>query len=107
MRTAALIVMVRCLHCRHKSILTPQALAAFGVKPNAPIAAFVKRPMQQMWKRQRHGNPGRQGRSGQPPFARLGKVQSRVLRFRKRFILAGPRTKSSDDHPWPFVRRRD
>ena len=43
MRIAALIVMVRCLHCRHRSTLDPQALAAFGVKPDAPIAAFVKR----------------------------------------------------------------
>jgi cytochrome c-type biogenesis protein CcmH/NrfF len=43
MNTAALVVMVRCLHCRHQSILTHHALAQYGLKPNAPIAAFVKR----------------------------------------------------------------
>jgi hypothetical protein len=42
-KAADLIVMVRCLHCRHRSTLGPQALVAFGVKPDAPIAAFVKR----------------------------------------------------------------
>lgn len=43
MRTADLVVLVRCLHCRHRSTLDAQALRAVGVKPDAPIAAFVKR----------------------------------------------------------------
>ena len=43
MKASDLIVMVRCLRCRHRSTLSPQALAAFGVNPDAPIAAFVKR----------------------------------------------------------------
>jgi hypothetical protein len=38
-----LVVQVRCLHCRHKSILSSEMLASFGVKPKTPIAAFVKR----------------------------------------------------------------
>jgi hypothetical protein len=38
-----LVVLVRCLHCSHKNILSSQALAGFGLKPDAPIAAFVKR----------------------------------------------------------------
>jgi hypothetical protein len=42
-KTADLVVLVRCLHCRHRSTLSPGALAAFGIKPDAPIAAFVKR----------------------------------------------------------------
>lgn len=43
MKAAELVVQVRCLVCRHKSILNDQALASFGIKPDAPIAAFVKR----------------------------------------------------------------
>ena len=43
MKTADLVVLVRCLHCHHRSTLDPQTLAAFGIKPDAPIAAFVKR----------------------------------------------------------------
>jgi DNA-directed RNA polymerase subunit RPC12/RpoP len=38
-----LVVLVRCPHCHHRSILSERALAGFGVNPNAPIAAFVKR----------------------------------------------------------------
>ena len=41
MKSADLVVMVRCLHCRHRSTLSPGALAAFGLPPDAPIAAFV------------------------------------------------------------------
>ena len=37
------VVQVQCLRCRHKSILSGQELASFGVKPEAPIASFVKR----------------------------------------------------------------
>lgn len=43
MRPPDLVVLVRCLHCRHKSVLSERALAAFGLRPDAPIAAFVKR----------------------------------------------------------------
>ena len=43
MKSADLVVMVRCLHCRHRSTLSPGALASFGLPPDAPIAAFVKR----------------------------------------------------------------
>ncbi len=43
MRQADLVVMVRCLHCAHKSILSNEALTRFGIKPDAPIAGFVKR----------------------------------------------------------------
>ena len=42
-KAPGLVVLVRCLHCHHRSTLSPQALAAFGIKPNVPIAAFVKR----------------------------------------------------------------
>jgi hypothetical protein len=37
------VVQVQCLQCRHKSILSAQELADFGIKPEAPIASFVKR----------------------------------------------------------------
>jgi type II secretory ATPase GspE/PulE/Tfp pilus assembly ATPase PilB-like protein len=40
---AELVVQVTCQRCRHKSILNNQALASFGIKPEAPIATFVKR----------------------------------------------------------------
>ena len=39
MKAAELVVHVRCLHCRHKSILNGQELASFGIAENAPIAA--------------------------------------------------------------------
>jgi hypothetical protein len=42
-KAAMLVVQVTCLHCRHKSILSNQELASFGVKPEAAIASFVKR----------------------------------------------------------------
>jgi hypothetical protein len=42
-RTAELVVLVRCLHFRHKSVLNHQMLAEYVFKPTAPIAAFVKR----------------------------------------------------------------
>jgi hypothetical protein len=38
-----LVMQVRCLHCGHKSILSDEALVDFGIRPEAPIAAFVKR----------------------------------------------------------------
>jgi ribosomal protein S27AE len=38
-----LVVLVRCLRCRHRGILSNQALARFGLKSDAPIAAFAKR----------------------------------------------------------------
>lgn len=44
MKGAELVVQVTCLRCHHKSILTNQELAGFGIKPEAPIASFVKRP---------------------------------------------------------------
>ena len=43
MRATELVVLVRCLHCRHKSVLNHHMLAGFGFKPDAPIAAFIKR----------------------------------------------------------------
>jgi DNA-directed RNA polymerase subunit RPC12/RpoP len=43
MRPANLVVKVRCLHCGHKSVLSDEALTTFGIKPDAPIAGFVKR----------------------------------------------------------------
>jgi cytochrome c-type biogenesis protein CcmH/NrfF len=42
-KAVELVVQVTCLHCRHKSILSNQALASVGIKPEAPIATFVKR----------------------------------------------------------------
>jgi hypothetical protein len=37
------LVVVRCLHCRHEGSLSHPALAGFGLDPDAPIAAYVKR----------------------------------------------------------------
>jgi DNA-directed RNA polymerase subunit RPC12/RpoP len=42
-KAAELVVQVRCLHCRHKSILDNRELAGFGIKSGAPIASFVQR----------------------------------------------------------------
>jgi hypothetical protein len=37
------VVVVRCLHCAHEGSLSRTALVRFGLDPNAPIAAYVKR----------------------------------------------------------------
>jgi hypothetical protein len=42
-RAVELVVHVRCLRCRHKSLLSNKDLADFGLPPEAPIASFVKR----------------------------------------------------------------
>jgi hypothetical protein len=42
-KSAELVVHVRCLRCRHKSLLSNKDLADFGIAPEAPIATFIKR----------------------------------------------------------------
>jgi hypothetical protein len=37
------VIVVRCLHCRHEASLSRSALIRFGLDPDAPISAFVKR----------------------------------------------------------------
>jgi hypothetical protein len=34
---------VRCLHCRHQAVLSAADLVAHGVRPDSPIAGFVRR----------------------------------------------------------------
>ena len=34
---------VRCMRCRHVATVTDQVLMQFGLEPDAPIAAFIKR----------------------------------------------------------------
>jgi hypothetical protein len=41
--TALSVVVVRCLSCQHKGALSRNDLTRFGLKPEAPITAFVKR----------------------------------------------------------------
>jgi hypothetical protein len=36
-------ISVRCMSCRHRSTLDSAALKRFGLKPDAPIASFIKR----------------------------------------------------------------
>ncbi len=36
-------IAVQCLRCRHKGFLSEQSLRRYGLKPGAPISAFVKR----------------------------------------------------------------
>ena len=36
-------ISVRCMRCRHRSTLNAAVLKRFGLKPDAPIASFVKR----------------------------------------------------------------
>lgn len=36
-------IVVRCLHCRHEAVLSTADLVAHGVKPDSPIAGFVRR----------------------------------------------------------------
>jgi ribosomal protein S27AE len=36
-------ISVRCMSCRHRSTLDAAALKRFGLKPDDPIASFVKR----------------------------------------------------------------
>jgi hypothetical protein len=40
---ASAAVVVRCLHCRHEAMLSAADLVAHGVKPDSPIAGFVRR----------------------------------------------------------------
>jgi hypothetical protein len=40
---AGAAIAVRCLHCRHEAILSAGDLAAHGIKPDSPIAGFVRR----------------------------------------------------------------
>ena len=40
---ASAATVVCCLHCRHEAILTAADLVAHGVKPDSPIAGFVRR----------------------------------------------------------------
>jgi len=42
-KAAEFVVRVRCLHCRHKSVLSNEDFEGFGIKAGAPIASFVKR----------------------------------------------------------------
>jgi hypothetical protein len=37
------VLVVCCLRCGHDSKLSPRFLTRFGLKPNTPISAFVKR----------------------------------------------------------------
>ena len=43
MKAAEFVVQVRCLHCRHKSVLSNEDFEGVGIKAGAPIASFVKR----------------------------------------------------------------
>jgi DNA-directed RNA polymerase subunit RPC12/RpoP len=43
LRETAGVVVVRCLHCGHEGTLSQNALTRFGLNPDAPIAAYVKR----------------------------------------------------------------
>lgn len=43
MKAVEFVVQVRCLHCRHKSVLSNEDLEGFGIKAGPPIASFVKR----------------------------------------------------------------
>ena len=36
-------VTVECLTCGHTGVLTQEALSRFSIRPNTPIAAFIKR----------------------------------------------------------------
>ena len=37
------VIVVRCLSCQHRGIIAEHDLVRFGLKPDAPIAQFVKR----------------------------------------------------------------
>ena len=36
-------IKVECLHCNHCGVLPESDLPRYGIKPDAPIAAFIKR----------------------------------------------------------------
>jgi hypothetical protein len=42
-KASSAAIVVRCLHCRHEAVLTATELVEHGVKPDAPIAGFVRR----------------------------------------------------------------
>jgi hypothetical protein len=37
------VIMVRCLSCQHRGIITEGDLVRFGIKPGGPVAKFIKR----------------------------------------------------------------
>jgi hypothetical protein len=37
------VILVRCLRCQHRGAIPERELVRFGLKPDAPIAQFVKR----------------------------------------------------------------
>ena len=37
------VIAVRCLSCRHRGVIAESDLPRFGIRPGAPVAAFVKR----------------------------------------------------------------
>lgn len=43
LRGGSTVIAVRCLHCRHQAVLSAADLVAHGVKPDSPIAGFVRR----------------------------------------------------------------
>ena len=43
MKAAEFVLQVRCLHCRHETVLSNEDLERFGINAGAPIASFVKR----------------------------------------------------------------
>jgi hypothetical protein len=42
-KAGAIAIIVRCLRCRHQAALTATELVAHGLKPDTPIAGFVRR----------------------------------------------------------------
>src|SRR5215472_17238732 len=54
LRETAGVVVVRCLHCGHEGTLSQNALTRFGLNPDAPIAAYVKRLRCSMRQKKRH-----------------------------------------------------
>jgi hypothetical protein len=43
LQRASFPVLVRCLRCQHEGVVSRTEFGRFGLKPDAPIAAFVKR----------------------------------------------------------------
>jgi hypothetical protein len=41
--SAAGVICVECLHCRHRGILSDRILTRYGLSAEAPIASFVRR----------------------------------------------------------------
>jgi hypothetical protein len=52
------VILVQCLTCQHRGVISERELVRYRLKPGAPLAQFAKKiALSQMPQRQRDGEP--------------------------------------------------